>query len=103
MKAKKLLALLLAAVMVLSMVACGGDSSTDSTSGNSNIPNSGDSTVTAEIPEYMNMDSQMPIVKEGTDITLEVMVVNGPMYSNLSSIRDVYFVDAYEKKTGVKI
>ncbi len=55
------------------------------------------------VPDYMNMDSQMPIVKEGTDITLKVMVVNGPMYANMDSIQDVYFTEAYEKKTGVKI
>ena len=49
------------------------------------------------------MDSQLPIVKEGTDITLKIMVVNGPMYANMNSLRDVYFTEAYEKMTGVKI
>ena len=106
MKAKKILALLLAIVTVLSLFACGNkDNNNDS--GNTNKPgnnnSNNDNTGTTEIPDYINMDSQMPIVKEGTDITLTIMVVNGPMYSNLSSIRDVYFTEAYEKKTGVKI
>lgn len=103
MKAKKILALLLALALVMGLAACGGGSSTDATEGGSKSPSSGDSSVTAGIPEYLNMDSQLPIVKEGTDITLKIMVVNGPMYQNLESIHDVYFVDAYEKMTGVKI
>lgn len=103
MKAKKILALLLALAMMLSLAACGGsdakeggdDAAVDNSDSSADVP--------AEVPEYMNMDSALPIVKEGTDITLEVMVVNGPMYSNMNSIHDVYFVDAYEKMTGVKI
>ena len=102
MKLKKILAMLLTMAMVVSLFACGGGTSNGGNEGVSQENNGGEP-VTAEIPEYMNMDSQMPIVKEGTDITLEVMVVNGPMYSNMDSIHDVYFVDAYEKKTGVKI
>ncbi len=103
---KKFLAILLACAMVLSMAACGGDSETQNPQSGPQQPQNGGTDTgdgPVEIPEYMNMDSQMPIVKEGTDITLKVMVVNGPMYQNLDSIHDVYFVDAYEKKTGVKI
>ncbi len=99
---KKILAMILAIVMVLSLVACGGDQPAENQgnqSSNQNKPGTSD----YEIPDYINMDSQMPIVKEGTDITLKVMIVNGPMYQNLDSIHDVYFVDAYEKRTGVKI
>lgn len=95
MKGKKLLALLLAVCCVAGTEACGNKS--DDGSGK------GESHVSAEIPDYINMDSQLPIVKDGTDITLEVMIVNGPMYSNLDSIEDVYFTGAYEEKTGVKI
>jgi len=95
MKGKKLLALLLAVCCVAGTAACGNKS--DDGSGK------GESHVSAEIPDYINMDSQLPIVKDGTDITLEVMIVNGPMYSNLDSIEDVYFTGAYEEKTGVKI
>ena len=102
MKAKKLFALLLTLAMLLGMAACSGN--TDPTGGNkpndTNKPTDGGQ---VEVPDYINMDSQMPIVKEGTDITLEIMVVNGPMYANMSSIRDVYFTEAYEKLTGVKI
>ena len=102
MKEKKLLALLLALAMLLGMAACSGN--TNPTGGNkpndTNKPTDGGQ---VEVPDYINMDSQMPIVKEGTDITLEIMVVNGPMYANMSSIRDVYFTEAYEKLTGVKI
>ena len=96
MKGKKVLALLLAVCMVAGTAAgCGKGSDDKDKSGKSNV--------SAEVPDYMNMDSQLPIVKEGTDITLEVMIVNGPLYSNLDSIKDVYFTSAYEEKTGVKI
>jgi len=105
-KVKKFLALLLVLSTVLSFVACGGDS-TDATQGG-NAPGQSGSTQTGQsgqtqVPAYLNMDSQMPIVKEGTDITLRVMVVNGPLYQNLESIQEVYFTQAYEERTGVKI
>ena len=93
--AKRILTFVLAVLMLLSLTAC--DGGTPAASGNQGGGGP------KEIPEYMNMESQMPIVKEGTDITLRIMVVNGPMYSNMGSLRDVYFTEAYEKKTGVKI
>lgn len=98
MKAKKILACMLALLLLLSIAACGGDPSQGNGPGNQN--NNGEP---VKAPDYMNMDSQLPIVKEGTDITLKIMVVNGPMYANMNSLRDVYFTEAYEKMTGVKI
>ena len=95
MKAKRVLALLMATCMIFGVAGCGGN-------GEKN-PNQGGNNISAEVPEYINTDSQLPIVKEGTDITLEVMIVNGPLYSNLDSIEDVYFVNAYEEKTNVHI
>ena len=95
MKAKKLIAFVLAVVTLLSLTACNSNKNPSGTVGGQYISDG--------VPEYINTESQMPIVKEGTDITLKVMVVNGPMYSNMNSIRDVYFTNAYEKKTGVKI
>ena len=96
MKTKKLLALFLAGCMVFGIAGCGNGSKEKEN-------DKKDSHVSAEVPDYINMDSQLPIVKEGTDVTLEVMIVNGPLYSNLDSIKDVYFTQAYEEKTGVKI
>ena len=98
MKAKKILACMLALLLLLSIAACGGNPSQGNGPGNQN--NNGEP---VEAPDYLNMDSQLPIVKEGTDITLKIMVVNGPMYANMNSLRDVYFTQAYEKMTGVKI
>lgn len=91
---KKLSAWILAAVMLLGLTACSNNGSTVDTKNNH---------VSDTVPDYINTESQMPIVKEGTDITLKVMIVNGPMYSNMNSIRDVYFTNAYEKLSGVKI
>lgn len=95
MKTTRILALILALLLVFSLAACDG---TSSNSGNNN-----DNHISAEVPEYMNMDSQMPIVKEGTDITLKIMVVCGPMYSNMNNLDEVYFSTAYEELSGVKI
>ena len=100
-KAKNILALLLALALLLGLAACGGN---NNPSGGDKPGNNNDATGgSVEVPDYINMESQMPIVKEGTDITLDVMIVNGPMYANMSSIKDVYFTQAYEKMTGVKI
>ena len=91
---KRVLALLLAMIMILSMTACGGKGGDSNKTG---------SKVSADIPDYMNMESAVPIVKEGTDITLKILIVCGPMYSNMDSIHEVYFVDAYEERSGVKV
>ena len=53
MKAKKWISLALAAVMLLSLAACGG----------SKKPDVGGDYVSSEVPEYINTDSQFPIVK----------------------------------------
>ena len=105
MKAKKILALLLACAIMLGLAACGGNGGNAGNNNGGNTGNNGNNggNVEVKIPDYINTESQMPIVKEGTDITLDVMIVNGPMYANMDSIRDVYFTQAYEKKTGVKI
>ena len=100
---KKILALLLVLALMLGMVACGKKNEEVESNKDSNVSTEGGDPVEADVPDYINTESQFPIVKEGTDITLEVMVVNGPMYSNMNSIHDVYFVDAYEKMTGVHI
>ena len=98
MKRKKRLALLLTMALCACLVGCGGEKPSqeedDSSQGGGEE---------REIPDYLNMDSALPIVKEGTDITLRVMIVEGTMYANMDSIHDVYFVDAYEKKTGIHI
>lgn len=104
MKAKKILALLLVLTVLFGLVACGGSGEEKpGNSGSNNNEPGNNANTPAEIPDYINMDSQLPIVKEGTDITLKIMVVNGPMYANMNSLRDVYFTEAYEKMTGVKI
>lgn len=99
MRSKKILALLLAASTVIGTVGCGGEAATGAEEGE--IAASDETT--QNVPDYINMESQLPIVKEGTDITLEIMIVNGPLYSNLNSIEDVFFTSAYEAKTGVHI
>ena len=55
MKMKRILALLLAGCMVFGEAGCGKDADKK---GNNN------SNVSAEVPDYMNMESQLPIVKE---------------------------------------
>ena len=97
MKSKKLtrvLSIVLVLVMLLSLTACGGKGNGGSKKG---------SNVSAEIPDYMNMESALPIVKEGTDITLKILIVNPPAYANMESIHEVYFTDVYEERTGVKV
>lgn len=98
--ALKGIALILLLSMIVGLVGCSGGND----EGSSNNPsNSGSSNVSVETPDYINMDSALPIVKEGTDITLKVMIVEGTLYANMDSIEDVYFTSAYEEMTGVHI
>lgn len=63
---KKALCLLLALVMLLSMAACGGSGS------------SGNKDVKVEIPEWLNVESDKPLVKEGTEKTLRIWIRREP-------------------------
>ena len=63
---KKALCLLLALVMLLSMAACGGSGS------------SGKKEVEVVIPEWLNVESEKPLVKEGTEKTLRVWIRREP-------------------------
>lgn len=58
---------------------------------------------TADVPDYLNMDSALPIVNDSTEITLKVMVKLGAYYEDMNELTDIYFVNAYEEKTNVKI
>ena len=60
--------------------------------------------VSAEIPSYINMESQMPIVKPGTEeVSLKIMIRSGPYYQDMKSLDDIYFVQKYQERTNVKI
>ena len=89
---KRTLTLFVALSLVVGLMGCGGNGGNK----DGNNANKGNN-VSEGVPDYLNTDSQFPIVKEGTDITLKDMIVNVTMYSNMNSIHDVYFVDAYEK------
>lgn len=116
MKNKRIQALMLAICLAAGVTGCGGTKKSadeaaqtavnETTAAAAGSEAAGAETAAGEsaaVPEYLNMDSQMPIVKEGTDITLKIMIVNGALYDNMDSIRDVYFTEAYEKKSGVKV
>jgi putative aldouronate transport system substrate-binding protein len=92
---KKIATLVLMASIIASLAGCGGGK--DSGSGQA------DKGGNTKAPEYLNMDSALPVVKDGNDITLKVLVMEGAYYEDMDSIKDVYFVNAYEKKTNVKI
>ena len=65
---KKLLSLLLAVVMLLSLVACGGSGDVEEDDGPKEIV----------IPEWLNLESEIPLVKEGTEKTLRVWIRREP-------------------------
>ncbi|MCL2252958.1 MAG: extracellular solute-binding protein [Lachnospiraceae bacterium] len=95
-------------VLALLIAGCGNENDLTENTPNGSHGNISEeivseSNVTYDVPDYLNTDSILPIVKDGTDITLKVMISQGPYYSNMNSIREVYFVDAYDSKTNVKI
>jgi len=112
MKMRKIIALMLSALMVFALIAGCSDTSgtpSDASPGENGttVPTTGDTpsggNSNPNIPDYLNTDSMMPIVKEGHDITLSIMVALSPRYANIDSIHEVYFVDAYPKLSNVNI
>jgi putative aldouronate transport system substrate-binding protein len=108
MKMRKVIALIMSAAMVAAIVGCGDtpETAVSPAEGAGSASASGETTggnVNFNVPEYLNTDSIMPIVKDGHDITLRFMVALSPAYANMSSLHDVYFVDAYARKNNVNI
>ncbi|MDD3335308.1 MAG: extracellular solute-binding protein [Eubacteriales bacterium] len=53
---------------------------------------------------YLNTDSVMPIVKEGEEVTLKVLMDTDAVYQDMSDLENaVYFFNAYAAKSNVKI
>ena len=102
MKTKmRMIALLLAVIMILS--ACGTPSTNvEETKGNDVVENVGDDSVeTSKYPEYLNLDSAWPIIKDeyaGT-IKLKVMIGQG---ANVEAWEDTWICQYLKGKYNVE-
>ncbi|NMB42066.1 MAG: extracellular solute-binding protein [Firmicutes bacterium] len=95
---QKLALLILASLMVLTSAACKSGNNTGGTG-----KNGGNTGGTTKAPEYLNMDSQLPIVKDGHNVKLKIMIMLGAYYQDMKSLEDVYFVNNYKEKTKVDV
>ena len=77
---KKLVALLLSVLMLMSMISVAGAEAT--------------------YPEYLNLDSYYPFVKEGNDVEIDVTIIVGTDYSAEPSER--YYWKLMEEVFNVK-
>ena len=87
-KITKTISLVLASIMLLSLVACGGG-------GGAMHQNNGPRDL-----EWLNLESALPIVKEGTQKTLEVAVV---MNGNVGAAEDKWFYEFIEKEMNINL
>ena len=87
-KTMKAICLMLVCAMILPLVACGGNGG----GGNKN-------TGPREL-EWLNLDSPLPIVKEGTEKTLKVAIV---MSGNVGAPEDKWFYEFVEKEMNINL
>lgn len=100
MKTSKLISLLLSGAMLAGLAAC-GDSPANTPNTPSATPNATSTQEASPYPEYLNLDGYRPIVKEGTDVTLSLMVRRDANAS--SNINDNYFVKFIEEVLNVNL
>ena len=83
MKLKRAMGIILAGVLMLSMAACGKDEGSKGCEGDSSKPadasapgqeSSAVESKQGDMPDYLNLDSELPIVKEGMAQTLVISV-----------------------------
>ena len=86
---KRIIALLLALVMVLSMVACGGSKEQTPAAD-----------VAADDLSWMNTESDLPIVKEGVEKTLRIAV---SMYSDAGEPESQWFYKFIEEEMNINL
>lgn len=100
MKMKKLLCILLISVLVItSLVGCSKTGTVSKTEGGSKE----EATKTAElkesdVPEYLNLESDLPIIKEGHNITLKIAVLHTP---DFGKIEDLHFWNLVKQKMNL--
>jgi len=99
---KKSMAFFICLILIILAASCNNNRNVDN--GDKDNGKDSDNKGTVEIPDYLNMDSQLPIVKPGTvDVTLKIMVRCGPYYQDMKSLDEIYFVKKYEERTNVKV
>lgn len=105
---KRLLALLLSVLLVLSLAACAGDNNSSTPAGSdSGSSKDAGSSSTGESGGYKSDSAilptaagELPVVPEGTDITLTVGVMQTPFIADYETN---YFIKKVEEETGVKL
>ena len=86
-KLKKAMSLVLVSIMLLSLIACGGGEAEHQNNGPRDL-------------EWLNLESALPIVKEGTQKTLEVAIV---MNGNVGAAEDKWFYEFIEKEMNINL
>ena len=84
---KKVISLILASMMLLSLVACAGGGQQQQNNGPRDL-------------EWLNLESALPIVKEGTQKTLEVAIV---MNGNVGAAEDKWFYEFIEREMNINL
>jgi|GEM_PF-1068987 len=69
------------------------------TSGNSTTSTTAPTTVQSNVPEYLNTGTEMPIVKEGNDITISVVVAGNVQFGDP---KKVWFWEYVKREMNIK-
>ena len=104
---KRVISILLICIMVLSAVGCGQKneqsssqkSSAENTSDVSSVQQSTEIEEESPYPEYLNLDTYFPLVKEGEKVTLNILLVE----DFESDAEDRFFFKMIEDKMNVNL
>lgn len=93
------------ALIVVMLAGCGRGAQTETSSPEKESTTVGEENnsenTTTEYPEYLNLDSYRPIVKEGEEITLRMAVCRGS--GTTTDINDVWFKHFIEEKLNINL
>lgn len=95
LQAKKLFSLLCAGIMLFTAAGCSGSESPSSQ--NEQISSAAESDV-PEVPEYLNVESDLPVIKDGYSKMLKIGTFQGPGYGDAE---DIYFWEFVRQKMNI--
>ncbi len=97
---KKLLCLLVVCVMAISCLVACSQSAATTAGGEGSSATTANASAKSAVPEYLNLATDLPVVKSGFDIPLKIAVLHTP---DFGKIEDSHFWNFVKQKMNIKV